>query len=228
MNTNTTSANSANSATNNMARILTNADSVKFASLDTDQSAGRRLVSINFRNPARHCSVFVPAQAWEDMAAALSTSEAAAYKPLLDAVLESAAKRILARRLGDLSVWPNEIDTSIFNGDAILSEATSGNTEWLSKEDLTKAWESSATRRAFITDPRHATSKPYRAAVSMFAELIIKLSGKTSAYTEAELDKMIVKLHEDDHSTEFGTFVLRRIEQIRNKPQKASVDLDCL
>jgi hypothetical protein len=111
-----------------------------------------------------------------------------------------------------------------------MSEATSGNTEWLSKEELTKAWEASATRRAFITDPRYnsASGKGYRAAVAMFTELVIKLAGKTSAYTEPELDKMLVKLHEDDHSTEFGTFVLRRIEQIRNKPQKSSVDLDCL
>lgn len=224
-NHNTPSATSATTA-----RILTTPESVKFAQLDTDQATGRKLISINFRNPARHCSLLVPDDAWYEMGKALSTAEAAAYRPLLDAVLESAAKRILTRRLGDLSVWPSEIDTSIFSGDAILGEATTGNTEWLSKEELTKAWEASATRKALITDPRYAapTGKAYRAAVAMFAELIIKLAGKTSAYTESELDKMLVKLHEDDHATEFGTFVLRRIEQIRNKPVKSSVDLDCL
>lgn len=224
-------ANQANTTTSNQAdaplRILTTEASVKFAQLE-EGNEGKRLLTARFRNPARVAHVLISTAAWVEMEAALSAPEASAYRPLLSAVLETAAKSILAKRLGDMSVWPNEISPALFTSDAILTEAAGANTEWLSKEELTQAWEQSATRANLTTDPRYNANKAYRQAVSMFADLIIKLSGKTSQYQEAELDKMIVKLDERDHDTEFGTFVLRRIEQIRNKPARASIDLDLL
>jgi hypothetical protein len=64
--------------------------------------------------------------------------------------------------------------------------------------------------------------------VDKFKELIIKLAGKTSAYSPSELDSMLVKLHPADHNTEFGSFVLRRIQALQNKPARDEIDLDCL
>jgi len=148
--------------------------------------------------------------------------------PLLHAVLDTAAKAILTRRIGDMQVFPPTIQADIFSADAILSEAASGNTEWLSKEELTQAWETSATRAKFINDPRYTGNKNYRIAVDKFKELVIKLAGKTSAYSPSELDSMIVKLHPSDHNTEFGAFVLRRIQALQNKPARDEIDLDCL
>lgn len=208
-------------------RIMQTEAAIKFAQLE-EGNEGKRLLTARFRNPARVAHVLIDTAAWQEMESALSAPEASAYKPLLSAVLETAAKSILAKRLGDMSVWPNEISAALFTSDAILTEAAGANTEWLSKEELTQAWEQSATRANLTTDPRYNANKAYRQAVSMFADLIIKLSGKTSQYQESELDKMLVKLDERDHETEFGTFVLRRIEQIRNKPARASIDLDLL
>lgn len=225
-NVNTTQANTtpANPAP---LRIMQTETAIKFAQLE-EENKGKRLLTARFRNPARVAHVLISTDAWQEMESALSAPEASAYKPLLSAVLETAAKSILAKRLGDMSIWPNEISASLFTSDAILTEAAGANTEWLSKEELTQAWEQSATRANLTTDPRYNANKAYRQAVSMFADLIIKLSGKTSQYQESELDKMLVKLDERDHETEFGTFVLRRIEQIRNKPARASIDLDLL
>lgn len=220
-------ANKGEAAAATALRIMTTEAAVKLASL-AGENKGKRLLTARFRNPARVAHVLISQAAWQEMEAALSAPEAAAYKPLLSAVLETAAKSILAKRLGDMSVWPNEISAALFTSDAILTEAAGANTEWLSKEELTQAWEQSATRANLTTDSRYQANKAYRQAVNMFADLIIKLSGKTSQYQESELDKMLVKLDEKDHETEFGTFVLRRIEQIRNKPVRATIDLDCL
>jgi pyruvate,phosphate dikinase len=67
-----------------------------------------------------------------------------------------------------------------------------------------------------------------RDIVEMFKELVLKLAGKTSQYQESELDKILAKMHEDDFSTESGTFVIKRIEALKNKPAKTAIDMDIL
>lgn len=210
-----------------MTTIHTTESSVKAAVLSLPQNA--RMLTARFRNPARMAALIIPADAWTVMSEALNSSEQArAYAPLLSAVLESAAKSILTKRIGEMSLFPSEIDDAIFSADAILAEATGNNTDWLSKEELTAAWEASATRKAFITNANYVSNAGYRKAVDAFRDLIIKLSGKTSQYTESELDKMVAKLDASDLDSELGAFVLRRVEQIRNKPAKAAFDLDLL
>ena len=61
-----------------------------------------------------------------------------------------------------------------------------------------------------------------------FEELVLKMAAKNAAYQPEELDKILAKLHDDDLNGEFGLFVVRRIEQIRNKPAAATIDLDVL
>jgi lipid II:glycine glycyltransferase (peptidoglycan interpeptide bridge formation enzyme) len=172
-------------------------------------------------------AVIISTEAWQTMTACIGT-EGAPYASLLGAVLDTAAKSILTRRIGEMSVFPTEIDDAIFSADAILTEATSGNSDWLSKEELTQAWEASVTRNSFTNDPRYLINAQYRKAVSAFADLVIKLAGKTSTYTESELDTMQVKMKEEDHDSELMAFMNRRIEQIRNKPAKPAFDMDLL
>ena len=193
--------------------------------------AGTRAISVTWRNPARFAGVVISAQPWHAMRAALGES-GAAYAPLLDAVLETAAKAILSRRLGDMSLFPAQIQGEIFSSDAILSEATSGNTEWLDKETLTSLWKESATFKQYSSDPRGQgqgpQAKAYRKAVADLGELVCKLSGKTSQFTEKELDTILAKLHADDLDTTMGAFIVRRIDAIRNRPARQELDLDML
>ena len=186
--------------------------------------AGERIITARFRNPARSATVIISNQAWQDMARQCPAS----YAPLLAAVLETAAKSILSKRLENMTTWPSTIQSALFTADSILSEASGANTEWLTREELAQAWEQSATRNAFITNPAYATNKAYRAAVDMFKEMILKLAGKTSQYQESELDKILAKLNSQDFETEMGSFIIKRVEQIRNKPAKAAIDLDIL
>lgn len=184
----------------------------------------QRLITARFRNPARSATVLISNQAWQDM----ERQVPAAYAALLASVLETAAKSILAKRLENMSTWPSTISPAIFTADAILSEASGANTEWLTREELAAAWDASKTRASFISNPAYGTNKAYRQAVEMFKELVLKLAGKTSQYQESELDKILVKLHEEDLTSDMGGFIIKRIEQLKNKPAKSAIDLDIL
>ena len=187
-------------------------------------AAGQRLITSRFRNPSRSATVVISTAAWDTM----NSQVPATYASLLGAVLETAAKSILSKRLENMSVWPSTIDSAILTPDAILSEASGANTEWLTREELTAAWEASATRKQFITSPNYQANKAYRQAVEMFKELVLKLAGKTSQYQESELDKILAKMHADDFETEFGSFIIKRIEALKNKPAKTAIDMDIL
>lgn len=197
--------------TENVSTLIIHTD-VKAAALLTP--ASHRLIVQHLRNPARSICVAIPDAPWAQLRA---DSVPLQYISLLDGILESAAKAILKRYAIAFSILPSSIPASLLAGDAILTEAAGSASEWLSKDDLSAAWETSATRRSFITNPNYAANQAYRAQVNNFAELVKKLSGKTSAYKSEELDIIQAKLHEDDHMTEFGQFVMRRIEQLRNR-----------
>lgn len=209
-----------------MTHLNTTAEGSKAAALA--MTADQKLITARFRNPARMASVVIPADAWTTLDAAMTSEAAAPYKPLLAAVLETAAKAILTRRIGDMQLFPVEIDTSIFSADAILAEATSGNSEWMTKEELTAAWDNSATRKKFTSNPNYVSNAAYRKAVDAYKDMILKLSGKTTQYEENELDVIVSKMDSSDLESELGAFVLRRVEQIRNKPAKPAFSLDLL
>lgn len=183
-------------------------------------------ITQRWKNPARAIAVNIPATPWTNVEKNVS----AAYAPLLAAVLEGAAKRILKRHIEAYSVTPSTLKAALFNETALLDEATNGASEWLSKEELTSAWESSVTRqRLIVNNPKYRASAEYRRAANYYAELILKLAGKTSAYKIEDLDWMLAKMADEDLNTEFGAFVARRIEALRNKPQAATtIDRDIL
>ena len=187
-------------------------------------ATGERLIIVRFKNPARSAAIAIPADPWTTMRAEVP----AAYAGLLDAVLEKAAKDILSATLSSFTTWPSEIGADRFTFDALMEQASGSNTGWLNKEELAAAWKASATRRAFYGDARFGTNPAYRKAVGKFEELILKMAAKNAAYRDEELDKILAKLDDEDLVTEFGTFIVRRIEQIRNKPMTAEVDLDLL
>jgi len=54
------------------------------------------------------------------------------------------------------------------------------------------------------------------------------MSGKTTQYKESELDLILAKLENNDIDSEIGSFIMRRVESIRNKPAKEMIDMDIL
>lgn len=205
--------------TTNALTIHTDAKAAAIMSTDKE-----RTIAYNWRKPAKlTLAVNVPADAWLQLAAVPEQ-----YRGLLERVLDNAAETILKRYAEAFSLAPSTIPADLLTADAILGEAVGNNSEWLTKEELTQAWESSATRNRMVTDPRFAGNKHYRIAVNGFAEMILKLAGKTARYTPEELDAMLAKLDTPDLDTQLGQFVARRVEMLRNKPAAPAVDLSLL
>lgn len=186
-------------------------------------ATGERIITARFKNPARSATICIPAEPFNMLA-----SVPDAYRGLLDAILEKASRDVLSAYLNGFTSWPTTIPADRFTHDALLEQASGANSNWLGKEELESAWKASATRRAFYGDARFGTNPAYRKAVGKFEELILKMAAKNAAYREEELDKILAKIADDDLTSEFGTFIVRRIEQIRNKPMMAEVDLDLL
>ena len=186
-------------------------------------TANQRTILARFRNPSRTFAVNISNDAWTRVAHIDAT-----YRPLLEAVLYSAAQAILARFINNAGMTPSTVPAHLFSNDAILEEASGSNSEWLTKEELNEAWKASATRAAIYNQSRYANEPAYRRAFTRFEEMILKLAGKTSTYEEKELDTMLAKIADADLGTAFGMFVVRRIEALRNKPAKQEIDLDVL
>ena len=186
-------------------------------------TADERIITARFKNPARSATICIPAEPFNSLA-----SVPDAYRGLLDAILEKAARDILSAILSGFTQWPTTVPANRFTHDALLEQASGANSNWLSKEELEQAWKASATRKAFYGDARFSANPAYRKAVGKFEELVLKMAAKNAAYQPEELDKILAKLHDDDLNGEFGLFVVRRIEQIRNKPAAAAIDLDVL
>lgn len=216
---------------NNITNLSPAAEGAATYTIHTDAKAAallstsaQRTISYNWRKPAKlTLAVNVSAEPWNQLAAVPEQ-----YRGLLERVLDNAAETILKRYAEAFSLAPSTIPCDLLTADAILGEAVGNNSEWMSKEELTQAWESSATRNRMLTDPRYTSNKHYRIAVSGFADMILKLAGKTARYTPEELDAMLAKLDAPDLDTALGNFIARRVEMLRNKPAAPAVDLSLL
>jgi hypothetical protein len=190
------------------------------------KTTNQRTIKQGFKNPARAAFVNVPNEAWDKLRNSGIPDQ---YASLLDAVLTSAAKSIIKRTVDNLSGRiPNTINAAWLSADAILEEATNSNSGMMSKAELEQAWSESETRKRIMGSERYQASKEYRVAANAYAELILGLTARTPTYTDKQLDTMIAKLDDSDLDTDFGGFILRRIDAIRNKPAKQTIDLDLL
>lgn len=192
-------------------------------------TAHQRTIVCRFRNPSRTVCVNVNASVWGDMEAAVPNGT---YRAILDSALTEATKTLISQWANQYivsgGVIPNEMPVAIVSPEAILDTAASSGSDWLTKEELTEQWKTSATRAKIYSPEKYAANKQYRIAYTRFEELIIKFSGKTSQFEEKDLDVILTKLAEEDYETNFGRFILRRIEAIKNKPQKETISMEDL
>jgi hypothetical protein len=213
--------NMTNATTTNSTKVHTSQENALATLTD-----GQRLVTANFRNPSRRAFIAVDASPWNQLAADNVPTQ---YRAILEAVLDNAAKSILAKYLTAYTMWPSELGAHLFNSAALLDEATGANSDWLTKEEIEAAWRDSATRKAYVTSPNYSNNQAYRKAVAYYEGLIVKLAGKTSQYKSEELDLIISKLRDEDLITELGGFIVRRVEAIKNRPQRETeINLDLL
>lgn len=185
-----------------------------------------RSITARFKNPARAAHLNIPAGAWANLAASGTPDN---YRPILEAVLESAAKSLISKHLSQTTYWPSSLDAALFSEASLLDEATGANSDWMSKDEIEAAWRESATRKAWVSSPNYSANQAFRKAVAHYENLVSRLAGKTSQYTPNELDLILAKLKAEDISTELGSFIVRRVDAIKNRPQRsAEVNTDLL
>lgn len=183
---------------------------------------GHRRIVVRFRNPSRLFAIQVPDDAWD------LHEVPGRFKSMVEATLDTAAVSILRTYLESFSTVPTMIDIGMFSQEALIDAATSSNSNWLSKEELSDLWKASATRKRIYGDSRYTANPAYRKAVAKFEELILKLAGKSVKIEHDTLDTILVKLDDVDLESEFGSFVVKRIETLKAKPVMDSIDLDVL
>lgn len=218
---NETSASSETTTTEKLLPIYATADSARATLRDSEKT-----IKQGFKNPARAAFVNVPSEAWDKLRNSGIPDQ---YASLLDAVLVTAAKSIIKRSVDNLSGnIPATMPAHWFTADAILEEATATNNGMMSKAELEDAWQQSETRKRIMGSERYKASREYRIAANAYADLILGLTARKPDYKDDELDKMVAKLDDADLDTDFGAFILRRVDAIRNKPAKPAFDLDLL
>lgn len=188
-------------------------------------SEGQKLITTKQNNPIRRYAIAVQNTAWKNVRSTAPEQ----YREILAAVLETTAKGILLDYVKAFTLTPAEITEEWFTEEYLLDRALGSNSEWLSKEELEKGWLASATRNKIIeNNPAYKENTNYRKTANAFAEMVLKLSGKTTILETKYIDWILTKLEETDLDTEFGAFVVKRLESMKNKPVKTDIDLDIL
>lgn len=209
-----TNANTAHSVTIHTSQANASAEAMEQA----QRGEKTRAIVARFKAPARAAFLNIPAGAWHNLTINGVPDN---YRVILEAVLDSAAKKIISNILSTYDVWPGTLDAMLFTESNMLDSATGS--DWMTKEEIEAAWRDSATRRKWVTSPNYASNAAFRKAVSHYEALIVKLAGKTSSYTPADLDLMLAKMEPADLSTELGSFAARRIDAIKNRPNRQEV-----
>lgn len=206
-----------NEMNNGMYRVFTSKDMVI-----TDNS--QRVISGKLNNPVRKYFISIDANPWHN----IKVSVPEQYKELIGAVLDKTARDILLDAVRNSTATPGELPASWFTEENLLDRATNGASDWMSKEELEEAWKASDTRKRIIETDNYKNNPAYRKTANAFAEMVLKLSGKTTFLEEKYQDWILSKLSESDIDTEFGTFVTMRISRMKGKEKKQELDLDIL
>ena len=97
----------------------------------------------------------------------------------------------------------------------------------MDKETLEKLYCASATHQAFITSDKFKFNQQYRTLVDVFKGKIVSLAGRSQgSLSDSDLDAMVAKLADEDLSTQFGVYVVNRIQQIKKKREDEGTEMD--
>jgi len=185
---------------------------------------GLKTIFARINNPTRKFWVQIQPSAWAEIQNAPEQ-----YRPVIEAALDNAAKMILTDYVKAYSIAPSELPAHIFSAENILDRAGDNDSSWLSKEELENAWKESDTRKRIIETQKYKDNAEYRKVANMYAEYVLKLSGKRADIPRDKLDWILAKIEDTDLESEFGLFVSRRISQLKTKKEvNKEIDLDLI
>jgi len=185
---------------------------------------GLKTIFARINNPTRKFWVQIQPTAWAEIQDAPEQ-----YRAVIEAALDNAAKQILTDYVKAYTVSPSELPAHIFSAESILDRAGDNDSAWLSKEELETSWKESDTRKRIIETQKYKDSAEYRRVANLYAEYILKLSGKRADIPRDKLDWILAKIEDTDLESEFGLFVSRRIAQLKTRKEvNKEIDLDLI
>lgn len=146
-------------------------------------------------------------------------------------LLQQASDSLKAWRLNNPRA--STVPASMFTAEQLREDYLAGGSGLsMDKETLEKLYCASVTHQNFVSSDKYKFNAQYRTLVDIFKGKIVALAGRglVASVTDLDLDKIVVKLDERDLSTQFGSYVLARIAQLKKKreEEETEVDLDAL
>lgn len=97
----------------------------------------------------------------------------------------------------------------------------------MDKETLEKLFCASATYQGFVTSDKFKFNAQYRTLVDVFKGKIVSLAGRShGSLSDSDLDAIVVKIADEDLNTQFGVYVVNRIQQIKKKREEEGTEMD--
>ena len=97
----------------------------------------------------------------------------------------------------------------------------------MDKETLEKLYCASSTHALFTGSDKFKFNAQYRTLVDVFKGKIVSLAGRShGSLSDSDLDAMVAKLADDDLSTQFGVYVVNRIQQIKKRREDEGTEMD--
>ncbi len=175
---------------------------------------GQRVITKNWKQTANQTSkersVIVPAEC------VTAPEVPETFRALVESALLSAAETVLRDHVNSEGDSCFEIPSELFHRPNLI-ETFMGRESWMSKEALDVAFTGSATWKRIATRPEFASNAAYRKQAEFFKASILKLAGKTASIKPEVCDTILAKIEDSDLSTEFGAFVVKRLNQIKNR-----------
>jgi hypothetical protein len=187
-------------------------------------SVGERLVSVKWNETSK--------QSKREAAVVLSFESLTApevpesFRALVESALLSSAEDVLKGFCSE-NLNSFEVGSELFDRTALTESFMNRGSAWLSKKDLELQFTASATWKRIASRPEFQNNKTYQAVANRFKETVLKLSGKATIVEPDDADKILSKLEDSDLETSFGTFVVSRLESMKNRKTE-KIDFDSL
>lgn len=141
------------------------------------------------------------------------------FRALVESALVSSAEDVLKKFCSDN---PNsfEISANCFTRENLVESFISRGNLWLGKKELEIAFTGSATWKRIASRPEFSSNKTYQAVANRFKETILKLSGKATVISPEDADQILCKIEDSDLETNFGEFIVNRLESMKNRKQE--------
>lgn len=150
-----------------------------------------------------------------------------AWSEVVNAVLmQQASDSLKAWRLNNPIA--SHVPMSVFRVQQLREDFLAGGAGMaMDKETLEKLFCASATYQGFIGSDKYKFNAQYRTLVDVFKGKIVSLAGRShGSLSDSDLDAIVVKIADEDLNTQFGVYVVNRIQQIKKRREEEGTEMD--